>query len=291
MKYLGIDIGGTRIKYVLYDKKGIIADKGIFIRDRKKDIVEIIVSLVNKYPMAEKIGVAVAGWVTLEGYIFFAPNLFIKDYDLGSLLREQIDKPIYFDNDMNATLNAEILFGKLNNYGNILSIFFGTGIGTAASENGKIIRGKNNVAMEGGHIIIEKNGYACRCGKNGCFEAYCGGDYISDRWKGFLKSKGLKWDEKKIYSLKDIMESPYGEDMFYSFVERSSDGIAILTDILSPEIILIGGGVISGIPNIAEMIKTEMRNKVLIANRDIDIIFSQMTEYGGAMGVIPKEDL
>ncbi len=287
---LGIDIGGTRIKTVGYEKDGSIVFNKRVLRDKNKELYKEILEIIKDSGSVDYIGIAVAGWVTTNGYIKYAPNLFLRDYPLGDYLREHINVPIFFDNDVNATLMADYYFGVGKGYNSIIEIFFGTGVGTAAMEKGKLIRGKENFAMEGGHIILNPQGPKCRCGKFGCFEAYCGGDYLNQRWQGFLKSKGINI-EKEIYSLKDIKDHKFGIGFYEEYIESMCHGISIMIELFSPQLVIIGGGVIEGVDGIEKIVKRRIQKYLIEINRDIEIKLSSMSDKGGCMGVVPLEDV
>lgn len=92
----------------------------------------------------------------------------MKKINMEELVREIIDKPIFLKNDGMCAGIAEKEYGALKDCKNGVFLGVGTGIGTAVFLNGKLVE----EVRSAGHMIIERNGRLCNCGKHGCYEAY-----------------------------------------------------------------------------------------------------------------------
>ena len=177
---IGIDLGGSHIAVGVINEKGYIVEKiekRLMSKEKsniKKSIEEYIeknvTELRNKYSINE-IGIAVPGSVT-NTEIIKSVNLGVKDYKLVEELSKKIDLPIKMQNDAKCAAIAECKLGALKNYKRSLFLTLGTGIGGAVVINGKLLDTGNLPGCEFGHMIIQRNGIECKCGKKGCFEKY-----------------------------------------------------------------------------------------------------------------------
>ena len=99
-------------------------------------------------------------------------NLGIDEMDFKEII-DKYDIPFQIKNDSKVAGLAEKNFGAMREYNDFVFLCLGTGIGASVFMNGEMLQDKRNVGFELGHMIIDKNGTACNCGKNGCFETYC----------------------------------------------------------------------------------------------------------------------
>ena len=145
----------------------------------KKSIVKIIVELLNQ--VIEKsnadlndiefIGIASPGTIS-NNKIKQATNLGIENFDLISELQKYINLPMQIKNDSKCAALAEKHYGAMRDYDDCVFLAIGTGIGGAAFLNGELLVPKRFSGFEFGHMIINKGGRQCSCGKKGCFETY-----------------------------------------------------------------------------------------------------------------------
>ncbi|RPI61205.1 MAG: ROK family protein, partial [Ignavibacteriales bacterium] len=183
-KYIvSVDMGGTKIlASVLNSKRGIIArqKKPTNITSGTKIYVKDIAEIIRKVVAASKLKkeniaavcLGVPGSVNpVTGIIGHAPNLGIRNYKMKSELEKLIPYPVLLENDVNLGALGVKSYGVGKKSVNMLAVFVGTGIGGGIIINGKIYRGFNFVAGEIGHMLVQKNGPKCGCGKKGCFEA------------------------------------------------------------------------------------------------------------------------
>lgn len=159
---LGIDVGGTNIKFGLVDNDGNLTDKikyptadlmakGDFVLN----FVEIIQSELKKHPKIKHIGIGVPGLISKDGLsIVKAPNIPAFDgADLIKILKNKTKGKTYaMENDANAAALGEFVFNKKEVGDNFLMITLGTGVGGGAVIDGKLFRGGSGNAMEIGHI-------------------------------------------------------------------------------------------------------------------------------------------
>lgn len=178
---IGIDIGGSHIG------AGIILDKGMLVGVETRDlkiskndsaskvesiiidtIQEEIKVLLDRYNYdvfdVSKIGVAAPGSAK-DGRIQNVVNLNIKSFDIKKKLEEIYDAKVIVNNDGKCAGYAEKELGALRNSDDCVFLCIGTGVGSAVFLNGELLKPKQNVGFELGHMVIDKNGLKCNCGR------------------------------------------------------------------------------------------------------------------------------
>lgn len=303
-------MGGTKIlASVLNSKRGIIARQkkptniSSGTKTYVKDVAEIVTKVVTNSKLKKQnisaVCFGVPGSVNPKtGIIGFAPNLGIKNYKMKSELQKLIPYPVLLENDVNLGALGIKSFGVGKKSVNMLAVFIGTGIGGGIIINGKIFRGHNFVAGEIGHMLVQKNGPKCGCGKKGCFEALASRTAIVNNIINDVKK------EKKKSVLSDLIKSNqriksgslrYAVDRKDKVVtKRITEACSIIGNVLASisnlmnfDVIVLGGGMIEALGDfMMPMIKKEFHNHVLDASaKGIKIIPSKLGDdaaiYGG----------
>jgi possible glucokinase len=246
---IGIDLGGSHIGVGVIDNKNFIVEKvekRLLAKD-KKDIKNIIESYIiknvkefsSKYKITE-IGIAVPGTIKKE-QILKSVNLGVKEYNLVENLKKEIQLPIKIRNDAKCAALAENTIGSLKDYKRSLFLTLGTGIGGAVIINDKLLDTGDLPGCEFGHMVIQRDGIKCNCGKQGCFEKYASMKALKTNLRQIL---GV--DEKiRGQELLDIIrKNPKDEKInkvIDEYIEYLSIGISNLINIFEPEAIGIGG--------------------------------------------------
>src|SRR5699024_6368289 len=178
---VGIDIGGTNTAFGIVDHRGNILEHGTISTKKYKDITVYMDTLYKHLmPLIEKsegnilgIGVGAPNGNFYQGSIEFAPNLPWRGIiPLGNMLKERFGLPVQVTNDANAAAEGELTFGVAKGMKNFIMITLGTGLGSGIVINGNLVYGHDGFAGELGHVIVEKDGRLCGCGRNGCLETY-----------------------------------------------------------------------------------------------------------------------
>jgi len=310
-KYIvSVDMGGTKIlASVLNSKKGIIArqKKPTNITSGTKIYVKDIAEIVKKVVAASKLKreniaavcLGVPGSVNpVTGKIGHAPNLGIRNYKMKSELEKLIPYPVLLENDVNLGALGVKSYGVGKKSVNMLAVFVGTGIGGGIIINGKIYRGFNFVAGEIGHMLVQKNGPKCGCGKKGCFEALASrtaivNNIIYDVKK--LKKKSVLADliksnqRIKSGSLKNAIDKK--DKVVISRIaeacETIGDVLGSVCNLMNFDMIVLGGGVIEALGHfVMPIIKEEFHNHVFdAAEKGVKILASKLGDdaaiYGG----------
>lgn len=225
-------------------------DKNLDRKDKEnieESIVKIIIDLINKVIETanvklkdiEFIGIASPGTIS-NNKIQQATNLGLKDFDLISKLQKYINLPMQIKNDAKCAALAEKNYGSMKKYDDCIFLCLGTGIGGAAFLKGELLEPKRFSGFEFGHMIINKNGKKCSCGKNGCFETYSS---IRAFKKNIADALGIADDFSGQYLRENLLDLNNIEikKVVEEFVENLCIGISNLIDIFEPEIVVLGG--------------------------------------------------
>lgn len=250
---LGIDLGGSHIAIGIVDTNGRILEKtekrltDIEKQDIIKSIEEIIIDKTNQFMKQydiEEIGMAIPGRAE-NGVIISSGNIGIKNYPIEQNLRKRINLPIKIRNDAKCAAIAEYTYGCLKGFNRSLFITLGTGIGGAVFYDNKLLEGFKKPGYEIGHMVIERNGIPCKCGRKGCFERYASMKVLRDNLRSVLGVDG----SVSSVQLLDIIKKNRPENDNYEMIENVISeyidnlciGLLNLINIFEPEIIGIGG--------------------------------------------------
>jgi glucokinase len=306
---IGIDIGGTKIIAGIIDEKGsVIHKKRIATKTARgyegirDDIVILVQEIIQgagiekKY--IEQIGIATAGQIEKgSNKILFSPNLGWHNVPLRDDIEKAMGVKTHIENDVNAATYGEWKFGLKSVPRDVLGVFIGTGIGGGIVLDGKLYRGFSNVGAEVGHTILNPYGYLCNCGNSGCFEAYCGGLYIVERVKKMIQEgyKGKIWDiiNGDIANLHaGTIEEAYlsGDErcvsVWQEVIEYLGAGIASLVNLLNPEIVVLGGGVIYGTKHLIDDMKLVLHKRAMTESlKGLRIEKAKLGEESALLGV------
>ena len=306
---IGIDIGGTKIIAGIVDEKGsVINSKKIPTETAKgyegirDDIVILIQDILQgagvEKSNIEQIGIATAGQIEKGSCkILFSPNLGWHNVALRDDIEKAINVRTHIENDVNAATYGEWKFGLKGVPKDVLGIFIGTGIGGGLIFDGKLYRGFSNVGAEVGHTILNPYGYRCNCGNNGCFEAYCGGWYIVERVKKMIQEgyKGkigdiINGDMVNLHTgtIEEayLLGDEYCTSVWQEVIEYLGAGIASLVNLLNPEIVVLGGGVIYGTKHLIDDMKMVLKKRAMAESlKGLRIEKAKLGEESALLGV------
>ena len=277
---IGIDLGGSHIAIGVINNDGFIVEKieKRLLAKEKKDIKTSIESYIiknvkdlrEKYKISE-IGIAVPG--TIYGIeIIKSVNLGVNNYNLVEKLKKEIDLPIKIKNDAKCAAIAECKIGALKDYKRSIFLTLGTGIGGAVIANGKLLDTGDLPGCEFGHMIIQKDGIKCKCGKSGCFERYASMKVLKNNLRVSL---GLD-ENTRGQELLDMIRKN-GEDekikaIVDEYIEYLSIGLSNLINIFEPEAIGIGGSFVYFSDVLLEKLKKNIQDKKYLFNSRDELI-------------------
>ncbi|MCW2766916.1 MAG: glkA 1 [Nocardioides sp.] len=258
----GVDVGGTKIAGGVVDEHGAIIEE-LRVESPATDaeaIEEAIAGLVTELRSRHEIaavGVGAAGYIDKSrAVVMFAPNIAWRNVNLKAELEERVNLPVVVENDANAAAWGEFTYGAGHDVDDLLLVTVGTGVGGGVVLDGELYRGAFGVGAEIGHMRVVPDGILCGCGNHGCFEQYASGSAMvrearSAAGGGSLLARGLLdragGDIENITGPL-ITEAARAGDWFAieqlaALGKWLGEGIASLTAVLDPAVVVIGGGV------------------------------------------------
>ncbi|HGI4008577.1 TPA: ROK family glucokinase [Streptococcus agalactiae] len=267
-KLLGIDLGGTTIKFGILTLEGEVQEKWAIEtntlengRHIVSDIVESLKHRLSLYGLTKDdflgIGMGSPGAVdrtskTVTG----AFNLNWADtQELGSVIEKEVGIPFFIDNDANVAALGERWVGAGANNPDVVFVTLGTGVGGGVIADGNLIHGVAGAGGEIGHMIVDpENGFTCTCGNKGCLETVASATgvvrvarQLAEQYEGSSAIKAAI-DNGDTVTSKDIFIAAEDGDKFAnSVVERVSRYLGLaaanISNILNPDSVVIGGGV------------------------------------------------
>ena len=257
---LGIDVGGTKIQALRVGVDGSILSRSH--SDTPADdpeqtiavMIEAAKGLLDSRVVA--IGVGAAGMVDAStGVLRFAPNLAWREVPIGERMSDALGLPCQVDNDANVAAWGEYRFGAGRGHRHMLLVTVGTGIGGGIVAGGRLFRGAHGFAAEIGHVIVEPDGPLCGCGNRGCLEQVASGQAIgrlgreaaADRPQSMI-AELADHDPMHVTGETVTTAAKAGDDVAIRILSqvgrRLGEGIAGLVNVIDPEIVVIGGGVV-----------------------------------------------
>lgn len=291
---IGIDIGGTNIKAAL------VSNKGEAVKSLKESSAGDILASAQK--MVEElfndevagVGIGIAGLIDKnKGIVTFSPNIHaIEGIDFTNTFKKKFHVPVFLENDANAAALGEKWMGAGQRFNNFVLLTLGTGIGGGIIYEGELA----DFAAEVGHMSINADGAKCPCGNLGCLELYVAANAIKTRVITALEQGAesllKEYCQGAFYKIttEDIYKFALDGDSISRDALRETGrylgvGITNIIDILSPEAIILGGGLI-GAWNIyvQEAMKEASRRTLASLFEKVEIIPAKLGDEAGAVG-------
>lgn len=291
---IGIDLGGSHIAIGVINNEGFIVEKveKRLLTKEKKDIkaaiesyiVKNVKELTEKYKVTE-IGIAVPGTVC-GTEIIKSVNLGVKNYNLVENLKKEIDLPIKIRNDTKCAAIAESKIGALKDYKRAIFLTLGTGIGGAVIINGKLLDTGKLPGCEFGHMIVQKDGIKCNCGKNGCFEKYASMKALKNNLRSSLGLDETTRGQELLDMIRKNGEDKRIKKIVDEYIEYLSIGLSNLINIFEPEAVGIGGSFVYFSDVLLEKLKDNIQNKKYLFNdrKELIIVPAALGNDAGIIG-------
>ena len=271
MYTIGVDLGGTNIAIGIVNDRYEIVRKGSVPTKPERGADPIIADMAalcrkliadEGLTLAdiESVGVATPGTANnVTGVVEYANNIPFLQYPLADRLSAQLDgKKVYIENDANAAAKAEAIAGVAAGAPISVMITLGTGVGGGIIIDGKVYTGFNFAGAELGHVVIQKDGRQCSCGRKGCWEAYSSATGLVNITKDHIleaRAAGNKTnmddmiggDLSKVSARTAFNAMKQGDEVGAQVVDEYisylSCGIVNMINIFQPNVLSIGGGV------------------------------------------------
>lgn len=303
--YLGIDIGGTRLK------AGLVAPDGRVISQAESPSPDNRADLEQRLPMLirEVVGAQVPAGVgfgckgvidsattnvrTMPGLWGYLVGLSLKDF-----VKDIVgpDLPVAADNDARAAMAGEFLWGAAKGRSNALLLTLGTGVGGAVLAEGKILRGAGDVAGHLGHVNADPNGPLCICGNYGCLEAVFSARAIeADAWTAVhlgiaspMTNVLRSWPER--LSCQFVFEEaqrgdPVASGILARKIRLLGASIAGLLHALDPEVVILSGSIAQAGPVLFEPLQMEVDWRIQgLLKRSVPLVSSGVQDTSGVVG-------
>lgn len=257
---IGIDLGGTSVKYALIDNEGVFHFQGKLPSKADISAEAVIGQLVTacKETMAsaqqlgvtiEGIGIGTPGIVDETNRIVLGGAENIKGWEnlnLADRIEAETHLPVQMGNDANLMGLGETMYGAGQGARNVVFLTVGTGIGGAVVIDGKLFNGFANRGTELGHVPLIANGEPCACGSIGCLEHYASTSALVRRFNKRAAEAGRSFSGEEING--ELIVRLYKEEdkLATECLDEHCDflghGIAGFINIFSPQRIVIGGG-------------------------------------------------
>ncbi len=304
---VGFDIGGTNLRAgVVTDGGQIIDARSVPTPDTPEELEAGIASLVDSLRAdhdVAAVGLAVAGFLDPDCEIVrFAPHLPWREAPVRARLSERLHLPVRLEHDANSAAWGEYRFGAARNAGTWVFFAVGTGIGATLMIDGRIYRGAFGTAPEFGHLTVVPGGRACPCGKRGCLERYASGTALVDTARELVDARGLTHTDlaqalagPDAPTGRDVMAAaragdPLGLAVIEEFATWLGEGLAIVADVLDPELILLGGGVSRDAALYLDTTRTQLESRMVgSGHRPVPDVGT--AELGADAGMIGVADL
>ena len=187
------------------------------------------------------------------------------------------DVPVYVTNDANAATIGEMVYGNAKGMKDFVMITLGTGLGSGFVANGELIYGHDGFAGEFGHIIVERNGRQCGCGRRGCLETYVSATGIKRTAFELMASmtqpselRGIPFDEFDSAMISAAYDNgdPIAREAFRVTGEMLGRALADAVAITSPEAVFLFGGLAKAGERLFEPTRKYMDENMLFVFKD-----------------------
>jgi glucokinase len=306
----GIDLGGTKIQTAVLDRRGKVLGEARLPTPTSggpKDVAAAMAEALREAAGeagAEPqslvgIGVGSPGAVdAAAGTVTSARNLpgWTGSFALGKELEEELGTAVRIGNDVQVATEAEFQLGAGSEFGSIIGVFWGTGVGGGLILDGRPWQGRG-AAGEIGHTVVQRGGAKCPCGRRGCLEAYAGRAAMEAEARRQHK-EGAKTDLFKLMRKHDRDRLTSGiweraldandhlaEDLIHRAIEALGTGIASAVNLLDVEAVIIGGGL--GVrfgERYMEPLTREMGKHLFSDDRPPAVRVASLGDLGGAIG-------
>ena len=301
---IGVDIGGTKILGIAVDDSG--RRVGVEVRRPTPHgtgaLFDAIVGVIGEVRASagdvDAIGVGIAGLVDHSGRLAVGPNLpGIRDVPIGDELRSRLDQEVVVDNDATCATWAEVQVGAAKGATDAFLVTLGTGIGGGQVCGGVLQRGANGFAGEPGHMVVDPKGPPCPCGRRGCWERFASGSGLArlareaaEAGRGHRLVELAGGDVENVRGEHVTRAATEGDaeaiEVFRDFGWWAALGIANLVNILDPQIVVVGGGLVEAGEIVMAPIRAAFADLVLAGEHrpEVPVVPAALGEDAGAIG-------
>ncbi len=302
-KYLfGVDIGGTTVKLGLFNVDGEVLEKWE-IKTRTEnggeailpDIAAAVLAKIEEKGISKDevsgVGYGVPGPINGEGIVPHTANLGWGYKEVTKELEELTGLPCSGGNDANVAALGEMWKGGAAGYNSIVMVTLGTGVGGGIIIDGKIVAGSNGAGGEIGHMHVDDNiEGVCGCGNRGCLEQVASATGITNLANQALEASDkpsmLREGEVSAKAVFDAVKA--GDELAIEVAERFGEylgkALGVITAIVDPQAIVIGGGVSKAGPILLEYVEKYYQKYCFKSCKDVKFALATLGNDAGIFG-------
>lgn len=294
---IGLDLGGTALKYGICDSGGSIIREFLTATRADDPVNQILKKIADsasealQFAEANNIQIAAIGLGT-PGCVDI-PNGFLRgstpnfkhwrDVPIKEHLENIFTVPVFADNDANAMAYGEFMFGAGKGCESVICITLGTGIGGGIIIEKKLFRGSQYAGAELGHISVSYNGKKCRCGGIGCWEMYASATAMVENYLS-VNPNTSSIKPREIFSGYQNGDA-VAIRVVNEEIEMVGVGLASLVNIFNPEKIIIGGGLGEAGQWFIDRIAQEVRRRAMAESvKSVEIVSAKLGNKAGWLG-------
>jgi glucokinase len=269
---LALDIGGTKLAAGLVDGSGRVhsfqsvptpagsarALDALFLLGRK--------AVADAGVEVAAVGIGCGGPLDADrGVLLSPPHLpGWRDVPVADLAAAAFGLPAALDNDGTAAAEAEHRFGAGIGTSHMVYLTLSTGVGGGAVLDGRIYRGATGNGAELGHVVVDRNGRACRgCGGRGCLEAYVSGTSIAERARELVDDTSSLSTVEHLTAAEVAAHAVAGDGLaarvWRETVDALASGLVSIVNVVEPELVVLGGGVTRAGDALIEPVRAAVR--------------------------------
>jgi len=287
---IGIDLGGTKIEGALLGDEAksplarlrIPTPRGAGYEPIIEAIVGVARELLGCVPggAPASIGVGIPGTIsTTHGRVKNANTTELNGRPLRADLEERLGRPVLCENDANCFALAEALHGAGTGARCVFGVILGTGVGGGIVLDGRIWSGAQGIAGEWGHMILDRSGPPCYCGRNGCVETFLSGPGIT---RAYLAAGGDERPAEEIWRRAGEAD-PRAKTVVEEYKSRFGYALAQMINLVDPDVVVLGGGV-SNSPGLADEARERIRPHIFNDEVLTDIRRHAIGDSAGVLG-------
>ncbi len=288
-QHLGIDLGGTNLKWAVIDRSPTswqVLDRGRVKTPRAGGpdavvgaITDLARDAVERFPSIETVGVGVPGlYDPATGRTRFIVNIpgDWAGHPVAEPVTAAVGLPTALINDARAFGLAELHLGAGRGARSMVGLTLGTGVGGVIAIDGRVHLGHDGTAGELGHQTIDPDGPSCGCGDNGCLEAFV----RADRFAEACGTSTVK---------EAVIAARAGDARAMAGITRVGTylgiGIANMIEVITPDRVVIGGGISAAADLLFDPIRAELRRRVRTTALDeVELVVAELGTWAGSIG-------
>lgn len=288
-KYIiGIDIGGTNFRIGVVDAELKVCqfDKipvtDVFsTEDALGDLTTFLRDYIRRNALVDRVRAISIGFPATinreRTVVMQAPNVkFMEDLPVVEHLSRELQIPVCIERDVSMALYYDMERYNVSDRGIVAGIYFGTGIGNAILINGEMLSGRDGAAGELGHIPVPGYHDACGCGNSGCMENLAGGKFLAKLCREVYTDTHVG----------DIFTKHGQDEALLDFVDRMAITVATEVNILNPDCVLVGGGVVEMADFPKELLEQKIREHTRkpYPEKTLKMIYAEDTQHKCVIG-------